>query len=189
MRSGSTLALSAACLLGLGLTGIGQAAETDTKGEAARPAAPDVAMLRAEIHRTMAALIEAQAAEEPDEAKVKALTEKLQSMREKLRTTIASPLPPGQAGPWPCPFGFPGRRGLGMGLGYRGGWGALDAGRPRGVCPFGYMGRGGQGMGPRGRAAWAPAGPQRGFGPGRGVGMGRGGPGRGRGPAGPRGRW
>lgn len=43
------------------------------------------AQLRAKVHRTMAELVEAQAAEKPNEAKIKHLTEQLQAMQARLR--------------------------------------------------------------------------------------------------------
>ena len=57
-------------------------AEAKTPAKALTPAA--MAQLRAKIHRTMAALVEAQAAEKPNEAEIKQMTEQLQAMRARL---------------------------------------------------------------------------------------------------------
>jgi hypothetical protein len=109
------------------------------------------AQTRAELHRTMAELIEAQAAAQPDQAKIKALTDKVQELRGKIGGPAASwPRGPmaGGRGPWGGP-------GMGVGMG---------RGAGRGMGP-GY-GRGpGWGRGPGGRGGWGP-GP--GFGAGRG---------------------
>jgi hypothetical protein len=123
--------------------------------------------LRANTHRTMAALIEAQSAEAPDQAKIDKLTKKLQQLRGKLQAQAPAAAGNQPAG-WACPWGGPG-----MGFG----WGAA---------------RGGPGMGFGRGAAWG--GPGQGQGAGRGAGFGRdagrgpgAGPGMGRGPGGGRG--
>lgn len=109
----------------------------------------DPAALRAEIHRTIAALIEARADEKPDPASIKELTEKIQSLRTRARQQGAlGAMGPGWAGR--------GRGGAGMGMGPGPGWGG-----GRGPC-----------------AGWGPGaarGPGfgRGFGAGAGAGWGR----------------
>jgi hypothetical protein len=150
-------------VLGLSVAGAGaragfaqdaKATSKDPPAQAAQEKPADLAKLRAEMHRTMAALIEAQGTEKPDAAKVKELTAKVQELRSK----IWGPRP---QGPGPGLRGPVGGRGMGMGLGWRGGSG------------------GGQGAG-RG-PGWGP-GPGRGLGAGRGPGWGTGmgrGPGRG----------
>ena len=73
--------------------------------------------LRAEIHRTLAALIEAQSAEKPDQAKVDELTKRLQQLRGKLRSQNATAVGDAPAA-WGCPWGGPGPGyGRGGGLG------------------------------------------------------------------------
>jgi hypothetical protein len=103
------------------------------------------AALRAEIHRTIADLIEAQAAEKPDVAKVEALTKKIQDLRGKLFAAVAQP-----QGACPCCQTCC----LGTGCGFA----CCGVGRGCG------MGRG-PGMG------WGGG---RGFGPGAGRGLGAG---------------
>jgi hypothetical protein len=115
------------------------------------------AQTRAELHRTMAELIEAQAAAQPDQAKIKALTDKLQELRGKIGGPAANvPRGPmaGGRGPWGGP-------GMGAGMG---------RGPGRGMGP-GY-GRGpGWGRGPGGGAGRGGWGPGPGFGAGRGPGF------------------
>ncbi len=107
-----------------------------------------VAKLRAEIHRTMATLAMAEAAENPDLAKIERLRAELAAKRAKLWG------PQGRGFAGPCPLGGPG---LGPG---------------QGVGP-GY-GRGqGQGFG-RGPGYGRGMGYGRGQGYGRGMGYGRG---------------
>jgi hypothetical protein len=107
------------------------------------------AELRAEIHRTLAALIEARSAEKPDQAKVDELTQKFRQLRGKLQAQNAAAVGNGAAG-WGCPWGGPG---YGRGAGWGGGGQGAGFG-PRGGCGWGGAGRG-QGFGPgagRGRA-------------------------------------
>ena len=89
--------------------------------QASTPAQADV---RAEMHRTMAALIEAQAAEKPDRAKIDQLAKKLQQMRATLRAQSAAGAG-NPAGAWRCPWG-----GLGW-AGERTGRGSRMGRRPR----------------------------------------------------------
>lgn len=107
--------------------------------------------LRAEIHRTLAQLIEARAAEKPDQAKVDELTGKLRQLRGEFRGQV----PAGNAADgWACPRGGPGKgfgccrgcpgggrgRGAGFGPGAGRGWGG-GAGGGRGLGPGGGQGR------------------------------------------------
>jgi len=89
---------------------------------------PTPAQLRVRLHRAMAALIEAQAAETPDEAKIAKLTKRVESLRAKI--WAQGPVGP-RAGYGPGPAG-PGPRGPGWGRGYG---------------PGGGYGRGGPGWG------------------------------------------
>ncbi|MCR4415528.1 MAG: hypothetical protein NUV77_24215 [Thermoguttaceae bacterium] len=118
--------------------------------EAVPAAKPDWAQLRAEWHRTVAALIDAQAAEKPDPAKVKELTEKLRALRAQLPQTSGF----GGMGPG---WGRGACAGTGMGMGM---------GLGRGMGP-GAGWCGGRGPG----AGWGP-GLARGPGYGRGAGGG-----------------
>ncbi len=161
-----------------------QAAATKVKAQADRPTP---AQLQAKIHRSMAALVEAQSAKKPNPEKVKKLTQQLQNLRQQTWGQTAA-VRGGPVGPWQCPWGGPG-----MGFGYgRGAGPAMGPGRGRGM----RAGRG-PAMGPgRGRGMGAGRGPAMGawgMGAGRGPAMGaRGGwgMGAGRGPAmGPRGGW
>ncbi|MFZ5833241.1 MAG: hypothetical protein ACOY3P_24395 [Planctomycetota bacterium] len=132
-----------------------RAAEKETKAGSPEAKATtkvdDVAALQAKIHRRMAALIEAQAADEPDRGRAQQLTKELDQLRSRLRDAAAAASTDTQtpAAAWRCPFGGPGP--MGPAAGMRGG-------RGRGVGA-GY----GAGLGPRG-----------GQGYGRGPGMGRG---------------
>ena len=141
MRTMWTLMTVAA--LWCGLVGLGNAAEGNAAkpaavppGGAASPAAAQ-AELRAQIHRTMAALIEAQAAKEPDPAKIDALTKELQRLRAECWA---------QGGP-AAGMGFGAGRGMGYGRGA--GWG-MGGGPGWG---------GGRGFGPGGGRGLAPGGP------------------------------
>jgi hypothetical protein len=120
--------------------------------------------LRAEIHRTMAALIEAQSAEEPDQAKIDQLTKKLQQLRGKLQSQAPAAAGNQPAG-WACPWGGPGR-GFGRGAAWGGPGQGQGVGRGTGFGPGAGRGWGG---GPGGGAG-------RGFGPGAGMGRAPGGP-------------
>ncbi len=136
------LTVTAVALLWCGLLGVGYAAEGNagsppgTKDNAATPAAT-LAELRAQIHRTMAALIEAQSAKEPDAAKIEALTKELQRLRAEC---WAQGAPGAGMGPW---------AGRGMGCGRGAGWG-MGGGRGWG---------GGRGFGPGAGRGLPPGGP------------------------------
>jgi hypothetical protein len=116
--------------------------------------------LRADIHLTMAALIEAQSAEEPDQAKIDKLTKKLQQLRGKLQAQAPAAAGNQPAG-WACPLGGPGR-----GFGRSAAWGGLGQGQGAGR---------GAGFGPGAGRGWG-GGAGRGFGPGAGMGRAPGGP-------------
>jgi hypothetical protein len=160
-----------------------QAAATDAKPQADVPTG---AQLRASVHRAMVELIEARAAEKPDQEKIQKQVERLQELRRELRAqagTVGSGVPAcGWAGAWQCPWGGPG---MGFGRGRRGGPGMMGpGGGPRAERGPGAV----QGPRPGAAAAVRPGrGPGRGQGLGagwgRGVGRGPGyGPGPGRGP-------
>jgi hypothetical protein len=110
--------------------------------------------LRAEIHKTLAALIEARSAEQPDQASIDELTQKLQQLRGRMRAQGFA-----AADGWVCPRGGPG-----LGYGRGAGWGAWGRGP-------------GGGFGPGAGRGWCGgAGGGRGFGPGAGQGRAPGGP-------------
>lgn len=167
MRNWMTLVLGLSIAGGGACAGFAQDAKAPPKSppaQAAQQQPADLAKLRAEVHRTMAALIHAQSAEKPDAATIKELTAKL----EELRSKVWGQRPQGPGPGWRGPAGG---LGMGMGPGWRGGWGGgPGAGRGPGWGPG--PGRGlGAGRGP----GWAPG---MGRGPGWGAGVGRG-PGRG----------
>lgn len=104
--------------------GLAWAAE---KSDAASPATQPgdfaaVAKLRAEMHRTMAALIEAQAAEKPDPERIRSLTEQVGKLRREIWQQTGGPgmgRGPGMGmGP-----GMGRGPGWGRGAGYRAGMG------------------------------------------------------------------
>ena len=156
MRRGLIFAATTAMLWSVGSAGLAEEAKPD-KGQTdaavkATADAPTVAQLRARLHRATAALIEAQAAEEPDLKKVERLTRRIDSLRAQVRDRRAP-------APYDAPAGWR-RSGGGPGLGYGAGWGGPGLGRPRGA------GRG-YGRGP----GWGQG---RGYGRGPGWGQGRG---------------
>ena len=87
MRNLTTFLLGLAIVVAGVSAGSAQDAKTPSKSPPAQ-AAPaktaETAKLRAEVHRTVAALIEAQSAEKPDAAKVKELTAKVQELRSQI---------------------------------------------------------------------------------------------------------
>ena len=110
------------------------------------------AQLQAQMHRAVADLIEARAAEKPDEAKIEKLLDKVQYLRGKLWAETGAPgLQTNRQGPWNCPWGGPG---VGPGYGPGKGYGVRGrGGRGRGMGPGMGQGRGrgmGRGMGGRG---------------------------------------
>jgi len=175
MRHVATVCILLTVLASVASRGLAQPPEPKAKpADAASAAKTDpqaLAQLRAEVHRTMAALIEARSAEKPNPAGVQKLTARLQELRGQM-----APQRPAAAGPgWRCPWA-----GAGMGLGPA--WGGTGRG------PGAGGGRGpGFGPGPGfGRGFGPGPGFGRGPGAGRGPGYGRGagwGPGAGRGPA------
>jgi hypothetical protein len=124
----TTFVALAVCLVAAAMA----CAEQPTVQPAAKADARTRAQVQAEMHRTMADLIEARSAPQGDQAKIQALVEKVQ----KLRTELAGPVSAGLG----CPWGGPGRgygRGAGWGAG-RGwgpgrGWGFVDANN-NGIC-------------------------------------------------------
>ena len=111
------------------------------------PQSPNPAKLRAEMHRAMATLIEAQQTPKPDQAKIDKLTKQIQNLRRQIWTQG----PVGSPRAWQCPWGGPG-------MGYGRGWGGRGMGYGRGP---GW----GRGYGPGRGPGWAP-----GYGPARGPG-------------------
>lgn len=86
---------------------------------------------RVKFHRTLADLIEAQTAAQPDQAKIDKLTKELQELQPAVGSRAV--LPADRPAPsWGCPRGGPG---WGCGQGYGRGYG-------RGFGPGGGMGRG-----------------------------------------------
>jgi len=160
-------------------------AEKKTKVEADAPSQDE---LRVKIHQTMAALIEARAAKNPDEEKIGKLIGQLDSLRQQCRSQwrgVAGAGPVAGQGPWGgARYGF--GMDAGRGPGYRPGqgpaawgpaaWGPAARGPGRGLaCPYSQGGGRGYGYGP---------GPGYGRGQGQGRGwMNRAGQGYGRGPA------
>jgi len=151
MKATTTL-LTAALILGasaLMAQDATQAKQPAAKAADQTPAAAPLA-LRAEMHRAMAALLEARAAEKPDPAEIAKLTEQVRTLRQQIAPQASGPgMGYAQGGPG---------RGYGRGAGY-------GAGRGWGYGP-GWGGRGyGRGYG---------AGYGAGFGPGMGLGLGAG---------------
>jgi hypothetical protein len=179
MRTGLTLMMTVILIGGVGSAGLGQEAKKAkspaAKGpDVAKADTPAPAELRAKVHRLMAALIDAQSAEKPDEAKIQRLNEQLQTLRQQIWAQ-GPPAP----GAWQSPWGGPGMgygRGAGWGVPGGRGWGK-GPGPGRGYGPGPGWGRGG---GPRTMPA-PGRGPGWGRGPGRGYGPGAGPPGRGMG--------
>ena len=147
-------------LVPLGMAEDPKSVASTNSNQEGRSQTPANADLRVEIHRTLAALIEARSAEKPDQAKVDQLTQKLQQLRGKLRAQNPAAAG-GTAGGWGCPWGGPG---MGFGYGRGCGWGGGGRG-PGGGMGFGAC---------RGWGGGAGAG--RGLGPGAGQGLAPGGP-------------
>jgi len=112
-----------ACLA-IGLGCLAQAADPtpETKpvpAPAAQATPSKLLELRAEMHRTMADLLQARNAENPDPKQIQTLTEKLQGLRKTLAAEVSAPAAT-------CPWGGPGLgpaygRGYGRGPGWGGG--------------------------------------------------------------------
>jgi hypothetical protein len=167
MRNRFAFAITFGLLWALGSNGLAEDANTAPKAaQAARTPKPDTptpAQLQARLHRTMAALIEAQSAENPDPEKVKQLTDDLQSVQARIRSQ-APATPYVGPGMGTRPWGGPG-------LGYGPAWGGPGRGPWRGSPGMGYGRGAGRGVGP----GWGRApGYGRGAGWGRGTGYGRG---------------
>ncbi|RMG03726.1 MAG: hypothetical protein D6741_02020 [Planctomycetota bacterium] len=142
------------------------------KSTAAATAAQQV-QVRAQWHRTIAALLAEQAKADPDEEKIASLRSQLDELRTQMNARTS--------GVGACPFGGPvqarSRAGVG-GTAARYGAGAANRGGPTaGRCPYGF--NPGAGMG-RGQGRGYGRGPAAGSG-GRGRGPGGMGPGYGRG--------
>lgn len=134
-----TIVVAIPCgLVSLGLAGEPNAGIPPQPEKQAAPAnSSTTAELRADLHRTLGQLIEAQAAQNPDHARIGELTEKLAQLRGKLRAQN-----PAAAGSWGagrgCPWVGPGRglgmgRGAGLGPGGGRGWGGGIYGRGPGA--------------------------------------------------------
>jgi hypothetical protein len=157
----TSLTMAAFCF---GLVSLGQAEDKATKSPDNKKVEAK-ADLQAKIHRTMATLIEARTADEPDQAKIEKLTKKLDQLRAKQQSPTSAA---GAAG-WTCPRGGPG-----MGFGRGQGWGGQGRGPGWGGGRGQGWGRGG-GFGP-GWGGGPGGGAGRGFGPGGGMGRAPGGP-------------
>jgi hypothetical protein len=138
MRNASTYWLTLV-FSAIASTGWAQTAPAAAKHPSAKPAAQAAAkplpQVRAEMHRTIADLLEAQAAEKPDPARIKALTEQLQKLRGEWNAQ--GPAAPARAAGWGCLWGGPGYgwggpgygRGQGYGRGPGYGWGGWGGGQ------------------------------------------------------------
>ncbi|GAB6166853.1 hypothetical protein JCM19992_28530 [Thermostilla marina] len=141
-------------------------AQQAPKGAPAAKAAAQDVQVRAEWHRTIAALLAEQAKPQPDEEKIASLRSQLAELRTQMNAGV-------QVQGF-CPYGGPVQARSRVGAGGAGaGYGAGLAGRggsAAGRCPYGFSPGAGMGQG-------------RGFGRGAAAGIG----GRGRGPGGMRG--
>jgi hypothetical protein len=151
-----------AAVLWSGLASLGaaddQKAAKSPDNDKAKATASAIADLRVEIHRTLAALNDARLAEEPDQARLDELTQKLQQLRGKLRAENVAAAG-NRANGWACPWGGPG-----WGFGRQAGWGGpgFGPGMGRGAGFGPGMGRGpgfGRGFGPGAGQGLAPGGP------------------------------
>ena len=159
MRQALAIVTMAAVWAGLASFGMAEGKKSGDAGKAqGRIETQSDADLRAEIHRTMALLIEARAAENPDPTQLKELTGRLWQLRGELRGQVAAGADAAADG-WACPWGGPG-----MGFGRC--WGGFGGGRGRGAgwgpgCGRGWGGGagGGLGFGPGAGQGRAPGGP------------------------------
>lgn len=168
MRTSMLFCLAAAVLWIVQGTAMAQrgAAPPRDQADNVTPAAK-TAELRAEMHRTLADLAEARAAQEPDQAEIERLQQQLGELRGQLTA-------PRRAAAGECPWGGPGPRGGQFGRG-RGGAGAAGGVCPNGRCPNQAAGpamRAGAGRGYGGPAAGGRGGRGPGYGAGRGAGRG-----------------
>ncbi len=157
-------------------------AKTETTASAAEEQPADPSAIRVEIHQTMAALIEARAAEEPNEERIAELSAKLVALRTELRQSVPGAGRGGRGAGRPCPMG-PAARGTACPFGGPGAMQGMGPGAGRGRGPGAMQGMGpgaGRGRGPGAMQGMGP-GAGRGRGPGAMQGMGPG-AGRGRGP-------
>jgi len=165
MRRTFSLLAVAVVVAGLVSTAIAQEAKQNTADNAPATAQQDataLAQLKANMHRTLADLVEARAAKQPDQAKIEELIKKLQQIREQVVTQRQATL--GAAGA--CPYAGRGCRSCCCVGCDRDGLGCAACGRCCGNAGWGGPGKG-PGMGGRG-------GMGRGCGPGAGVGLGMG---------------
>jgi uncharacterized coiled-coil protein SlyX len=145
-------------LVSLGLAAEKKASKSpDNKKVETKADASATADLRATIHRTMAALIEAQSAAEPNQAKIDTLTKRVQQLRGKLQAQAPAAAENQPAG-WACPWGGPGM-GFGRGAAWGGPGQGQGAGRGAGFGPAAGRGWGGRGFGPGAGMGLAPGGP------------------------------
>lgn len=146
--------VAAILVLGTAAAGFAEEAANEKKAAEADAAVqadgPTPAQVRAAMHRTLAELIEARSAAQPDQAKIDALSAELRTQQQRLRA-FAPGSGAGPRGRGQCPWAA-----SGMGYGRTGGgppW-AAGNGRGRGAGYGGGFGRGaasGGGFG-RGRA-------------------------------------
>ena len=155
-----TMAAFWCSLVSLGLAEDKKASKSpDNKKVETKADASANADLRAKIHRTMAALIEAQSAEEPDQAKIDKLTKKLQQLRGKLQAQAPAAAGNQPAG-WACPWGGPGM-GFGRGAAWGGPGQGQGGGRGAGFGPGAGRGWGGGRAAERSRLrTWGGHGPR-----------------------------
>jgi hypothetical protein len=136
----AALILGASALMAQDAT---QASQPAAKEADQTPAAAPLAV-RAEMHRAMAALLEARAADKPDPAEIARLSKQVQTLREQIAAQSPGPrMGYAQGGPGRG-YGRGAGYGPGRGRGYGPGWGGRGYGRGYGG---GYGGGFGPGMG------------------------------------------
>ena len=151
--------MAAVVLLTTASIGWAEDVQTDKKADGSTLDGPTFVELRVQMHRTLAALIEARAADTPDEAKIEKLSDKLQAIRKQMWADGAAQGWRGPRGPWSAQQWPMGRMGRGPGAG--------------GPGPGNWQGRGyGRGQGGPGQCYGGRCGAGRGMGPGMGRGMG-----------------
>jgi hypothetical protein len=154
------LTMVTVAMLSSGLASLGTAGDPTTPAAKAPSKAAAGADVRADIHRTLAALIQARSAEKPDTAKVDELARKLEQLRGKLRGQSGA-IAGNAGGPGRCPWGGPGvgygrgmgagygrGPGAGRGMGWNGGGGGMGRGAGLGRDPGGaaFVDRDGDGV-------------------------------------------
>jgi hypothetical protein len=144
MKLVATFTTMAALMYGFASISFAEDAKTNTATDAkkveAKESVPTAAALRIAMHRTMADLIEAKTAEQPDQAKIDELTKKLQQLRGQIQAQTQAAVDAQSAGSV-CPFGGPGR-GYGRGAGWGGYGRGPGAGRGAGFGPGAGLGVG-----------------------------------------------